>query len=165
MRWTVIDSPIGDLSLAVDDDGFCGLGFGAVDTGRRLVQDPLLTEAQEELKAYFAGELTEFNLPLSIPHGSEFERAVWAQLCRIPYGEMRSYEDLAVAVGKVRASRAVGRANGQNRIGIVIPCHRVVNKSGKLGGYGGGLWRKEFLLNLERGTNGVAHQSQMWATT
>ena len=83
--------------------------------------------------------------------GSEFQEAVWKALLTIPYGETWSYEQLAIAVGSPRGSRAVGLANGQNRIAIIIPCHRVVNKDGKLGGYGGGLWRKQFLLDLERG--------------
>jgi methylated-DNA-[protein]-cysteine S-methyltransferase len=149
MRWTVIDSPIGDLSLAVDDDGFCGLRFGAVDTGPELVHDPLLTEAQEELKAYFAGELTEFSLPLSVPHGSEFERAVWAQLCRIPYGEMQTYGEVAKAVGDAGAARAVGVACNRNPIAVVVPCHRVVGAGGKMVGFGGGIERKRHLLELE----------------
>ena len=88
-------------------------------------------------------------MPLVYP-GTPFQQSVWGQLLAIPYGETRSYEDLAIAVGDKKAVRAVGRANGLNRIGIVIPCHRVVNKSGELGGYGGGLRRKQFLLDLER---------------
>jgi AraC family transcriptional regulator of adaptative response/methylated-DNA-[protein]-cysteine methyltransferase len=80
---------------------------------------------------------------------SPFQREVWGQLLRIPYGETRSYEEIARALGKAGAQRAVGRANGQNRVAILIPCHRVVNKGGQLGGYGGGLWRKQFLLDLE----------------
>src|SRR5262249_7193303 len=82
--------------------------------------------------------------------GSPFQRRVWEQLLQIPYGETRSYEDLAIAVGSMGAQRAVGRANGMNRIAIVIPCHRVVNKNGQIGGYGGGLRRKQFLLDLEK---------------
>ena len=86
--------------------------------------------------------------------GSPFEERVWRALCEIPFGETRSYEDVARVVGSPKGVRAVGRANGLNRIAIVIPCHRVVNKSGELGGYGGGLWRKRRLLHLERGAVG-----------
>ena len=89
-------------------------------------------------------------MPLVFP-GSPFQVSVWKALLTIPYGTTWSYEQLAIAVGTPRGSRAVGHANGQNRLGIIIPCHRVVNKDGKLGGYGGGLWRKQFLLDLERG--------------
>jgi O-6-methylguanine DNA methyltransferase len=92
----------------------------------------------------------EFEVPLHVD-GSPFQERVWRQLLKIPYGETRSYQDVAVKVGSPDAVRAVGTANGMNRIAIVIPCHRVVNKGGKLGGYGGGLWRKQRLLGLEQG--------------
>jgi AraC family transcriptional regulator of adaptative response/methylated-DNA-[protein]-cysteine methyltransferase len=104
---------------------------------------------EHELGDYFAGTLTKFSVPLVYP-GSPFQRRVWRELLNIPHGETRSYEDIAAAIGKPKAVRAVGHANGLNRIAIVIPCHRVINKDGKLGGYGGGLRRKEFLLALER---------------
>jgi methylated-DNA-[protein]-cysteine S-methyltransferase len=150
MRWTVIDSPIGDLSLAADDDGLCGLRFGTVGTAApRLVRDATLTVAQEELKAYFAGELAEFTVPLSDPGGSAFERAVWAQLRRIPYGEMQTYGEVAKAVGEPDAARAVGVACNRNPVAVVVPCHRVVGAGGKLVGFGGGLERKRHLLELE----------------
>jgi methylated-DNA-[protein]-cysteine S-methyltransferase len=147
MRWSVIDSPIGDLSLAVDDAGLCRLRFGRVD--QHLEQDPLLTETQEQLKAYFAGELQEFTVPLSVRGGSAFERAVWAQLSRIPYGEMRTYGEVAKIVGDAGAARAVGVACNRNPIAVVVPCHRVVGAGGKLVGFGGGLERKRHLLELE----------------
>src|SRR5438128_11590727 len=105
---------------------------------------------QNELQQYFAGKLKQFSVPLIYP-GTPFQERVWNELQRIPYGQTRSYEDLANRVGSGGAQRAVGHANGQNRIAIVIPCHRVVNKDGKLGGYGGGLWRKQYLLDLEQG--------------
>src|SRR4051795_12730470 len=108
MRWSVIDSPIGDLTLAVDETGLCRLHFGAAD--RPIDDDPLLTAAAEQLKAYFAGELQEFTLPLSVRGGSDFERAVWAQLSRIPYGEMQTYGEVAKIVGDAGAARAVGTA-------------------------------------------------------
>src|SRR5262249_15171142 len=109
-----------------------------------------LEKLQSELERYFEAKLREFSVPLIYP-GTSFQRQVWDQLLAIPYGETRSYQDLARAVGDSNAVRAVGRANGLNRICIVIPCHRVINKSGELGGYGGGLRRKQFLLDLERG--------------
>ena len=104
---------------------------------------------QVELEGYFAGSLRSFSVPLTYP-GTPFQRRVWEQLLAIPYGETRSYQELAIAVGKPKAVRAVGRANGLNRISILIPCHRVINKDSRLGGYGGGLGRKQYLLNLEQ---------------
>src|SRR5262245_65462515 len=104
----------------------------------------------EELRAYSAGALKTFTVPVRIA-GTPFQTRVWAALQAIPYGETRSYEALADAIGASGAQRAVGHANGQNRIAIVIPCHRVINKNGQLGGYGGELWRKQALLALERG--------------
>ncbi|WUJ73933.1 methylated-DNA--[protein]-cysteine S-methyltransferase [Kribbella soli] len=153
MRWSVIDSPIGDLTLAVDDTGLCRLHFGTSSTAgaadRPVTTDPLLTEAAEQLKAYFAGELQEFTLPLSIRGGSDFERAVWTQLTRIPYGEMQTYGDVAKIVGDVGAARAVGTACNRNPIAIVVPCHRVVGAGGKMVGFGGGIPTKRHLLELE----------------
>jgi AraC family transcriptional regulator of adaptative response/methylated-DNA-[protein]-cysteine methyltransferase len=167
---TWIESPVGPLLAGARPEGICLLEF----TDRRALEAQLATVRQrfscavvpgthehldhlkDELAAYFAGKLKEFKVPLIYP-GTPFQEKVWRQLLKIPYGQTMSYEAMADAVGAFGAQRAVGRANGQNRIAIVIPCHRVVNKSGKLGGYGGGLWRKEFLLGLERGTNGAAH--------
>jgi methylated-DNA-[protein]-cysteine S-methyltransferase len=147
MRWSVVDSPIGDLTLAVDETGLCRLHFGRAD--RPLETDPLLTETQEQLKAYFAGELQEFTVPLSVRGGSEFERAVWAQLCRIPYGEMQTYGEVAKIVGDAGAARAVGTACNRNPIAVVMPCHRVVGAGGKMVGFGGGIPLKRHLLELE----------------
>jgi AraC family transcriptional regulator of adaptative response/methylated-DNA-[protein]-cysteine methyltransferase len=159
-----IESPIGLLVTGATDDGVCLLEF---TEQKRLAQQltmmrklfgaaiapgehPLLAQLRAELDAYFAGVLTRFTVPLVYP-GTPFERQVWEQLLEIPYGETRSYEQVAITIGSPAACRAVGRANGLNRIAIVIPCHRVLNKDGKLGGYGGGLWRKQRLLELERG--------------
>ena len=110
----------------------------------------VLDALRKELKEYFDGKRTKFSVPLEYP-GTPFQTKVWDELLKIPYGKTISYEELARRVGSSGAVRAVGTANGMNRIAIVIPCHRVVNKSGKLGGYGGGLRRKEALLKLERG--------------
>ena len=104
----------------------------------------------KELKSYFQGKLREFSVT-PVMRGTPFQEKVWKQLLKIPYGKTRSYEQIAKAVGRPQAQRAVGTANGQNRMAILIPCHRVVNKSGSLGGYGGGLWRKRRLLTLEQG--------------
>ncbi|QNE19898.1 methylated-DNA--[protein]-cysteine S-methyltransferase [Kribbella qitaiheensis] len=149
MRWSVIDSPIGDLSLAVDDVGLCRLRMGTAEVEPGIVRDPVLLRAQEELKAYFAGELTEFSVPLSVPGGSDFERAVWAQLRRIPYGEMQTYGEVAKVVGDAGAARAVGVACNRNPIAVIVPCHRVVGAGGKMVGFGGGIPRKRHLLELE----------------
>jgi AraC family transcriptional regulator, regulatory protein of adaptative response / methylated-DNA-[protein]-cysteine methyltransferase len=161
---TWIESPLGPIVAAANDDGVCLLEF----TDRRMLETQFrtlrkvfssaivpgenshLNQLQKELREYFAGSLREFSVPLLYP-GTPFQSRVWNELLRIPYGETRSYEDLARRLGSSGAQRAVGHANGSNRIAIVIPCHRVVNKDGKLGGYGGGLWRKQFLLDLEKG--------------
>ncbi|SEE73267.1 methylated-DNA-[protein]-cysteine S-methyltransferase [Streptomyces sp. 3213] len=153
---TVIDSPYGPLTLVADDDGtLCGLYM--VDQRHRPPEesfgtpdDTPFTEATTQLQAYFAGELKEFTLELRL-HGTPFQRTVWDQLRRIPYGETRSYGDLADALGNPGASRAVGLANGKNPIGIIVPCHRVVGANGSLTGYGGGLDRKQRLLDFESG--------------
>ena len=153
---TVIDSPCGPLTLVADDGVLCGLYMTGQrhrppqeDFGPR--DDTLFAEAEEQLKAYFAGELRQFTLALRL-HGTPFQRSVWEQLVRIPYGETRSYGELAGALGSPRASRAVGLANGRNPVGIIVPCHRVVGSDGSLTGYGGGLDRKRSLLDFERGT-------------
>jgi AraC family transcriptional regulator of adaptative response/methylated-DNA-[protein]-cysteine methyltransferase len=112
--------------------------------------DAVIRQTRVEMDQYFAGKRKDFEIPLDYP-GTPFEVKVWTELLKIPYGETRSYEELALITSSKGAVRAVGSANGRNRIAIVIPCHRVVNKSGRLGGYGGGLWRKETLLTLEQG--------------
>jgi AraC family transcriptional regulator, regulatory protein of adaptative response / methylated-DNA-[protein]-cysteine methyltransferase len=110
-----------------------------------------LRQLKIELAEYFRGARKTFTLPLAYP-GSAFQRMVWTALLDIPYGQTCSYDDLARAVGRPGACRAVGTTNGKNRIAILIPCHRVVNKNGQLGGYGGGLWRKQRLLEIEAAT-------------
>jgi methylated-DNA-[protein]-cysteine S-methyltransferase len=152
---TVTDSPYGPLTLVADDGVLCGLymtdqrhrppeeTFGTRD-------DTLFAQAEEQLQAYFAGELKEFTVELRLT-GTPFQRGVWGQLRRIPYGETRTYGQLADALGTPTASRAVGLANGRNPIGIIVPCHRVIGANGGLTGYGGGLERKQRLLDFERG--------------
>jgi AraC family transcriptional regulator of adaptative response/methylated-DNA-[protein]-cysteine methyltransferase len=154
-----METPLGPMIAGATTEGIClleftdrrALGTELADFKLPLVpgDSPLLQRLGDELRAYFAGKLRKFTVPLVYP-GSKFETAVWKALLDIPYGDTRSYEDIARAVGNPKAVRAVGSANGRNRIAIVIPCHRVVNKSGELGGYGGGLWRKKLLLHTEK---------------
>ena len=113
------------------------------------LNDDAFPDAVEQLAAYFAGELTDFDLNLELA-GTAFQRRVWAALQTIPYGETRSYGEIAIQIGAPGASRAVGLANGRNPIGIIVPCHRVIGASGDLTGYGGGLDRKRALLELEK---------------
>jgi methylated-DNA-[protein]-cysteine S-methyltransferase len=148
VEWLGIPAPIGTVGIAVDDAGICRVRFeGPVDAGNG--GDPLLAKAADQIRDYFAGRLTEFDLPLSIRGGTPFERAVWAGIAAIPYGEMRTYGQIAAGVGDRDAARAVGIACNRNPLPIVVPCHRVVGAGGKLVGFGGGLPRKRFLLELE----------------
>jgi len=161
---TWIESPIGPLIAAATSEGVCLLEFSErrmlerqFTALRQLFKKAVIPGKNEhlmllesELKSYFEGELKEFTVSLVYP-STPFQKKVWDQLLKIPYGSTTSYEAIAKRIGSPDACRAVGTANGQNRIAIVIPCHRVVNKSGDLGGYGGGLWRKRKLLDLELG--------------
>jgi methylated-DNA-[protein]-cysteine S-methyltransferase len=145
---TTIPSPVGPLSLTVTDDGAVSrIGFGAGGTS----DDPRFDAVIAQLNEYFAGERTAFDLPLDPEGGSAFERRVWAELLRIPYGETASYGEIATRIGHPGKARAVGRANGRNPIAIVCPCHRVIGSDGSLTGYGGGLENKRTLLDLEAG--------------
>ncbi|RPJ53164.1 MAG: methylated-DNA--[protein]-cysteine S-methyltransferase, partial [Acidobacteria bacterium] len=159
---TAIDTPLGRLIAGATDEGLCLLEFpdrrmleAELARLERLLGRPLvpgshlhLAKAREELDRFFAGTLTQFTVPLVL-RGTPFEERVWRELARIPYGETVSYARLAERLDAPGGQRAVGRANGMNRIAIMIPCHRVVTSSGELGGYGGGLWRKHWLLALE----------------
>lgn len=159
---TLIPSPLGPLLAAATEDGLCMLEFAdreklpkqAADL-MRFYERPVVPGRNEhidrvdrELTEYFAGERKGFDVPLDLK-GTEFQEKVWKELLNIPFGETISYEELATRIGKPTAQRAVGLANGRNRIPIVVPCHRVIQKNGQLRGYGGGLWRKQFLLDLE----------------
>jgi AraC family transcriptional regulator of adaptative response/methylated-DNA-[protein]-cysteine methyltransferase len=164
VRTSWMETPVGPMIGGATDRGVCLLEF----TDRRMLERQLatirkrfgcavvpgehthLTTLRRELEGYFGRELKSFTVPLDI-RGTAFQERVWNLLLQIPYGETWSYEQLAVMAGNPAAVRAVARANGSNRIAIVIPCHRVVNKNGELGGYGGGIWRKTSLLDLERG--------------
>ena len=110
--------------------------------------DPLLLDAADQLRAYFAGELREFDLPLAA-RGTEFQRQVWAAVYAVPYGSTATYSEIAAAVGRPDACRAVGAANGRNPLPVIVPCHRIIGAAGGLTGYGGGLDRKRSLLDLE----------------
>lgn len=158
-----ITTPLGPMLIGTTDDALCLLEF--ID--RRMLETQLqrlqkyfnctfvpgsneITEQTAgEIEEYFDGDRKEFTVPLNIP-GSDFQQSVWKQLTEIPYGKTRSYKEQAIAIGNLKAIRAVATANGDNRIAIIIPCHRVIGSDGSLTGYGGGLWRKKYLLNLER---------------
>ena len=162
-----LDSPLGALIAGASPDGVCLLEFpepGRLESQLAAIRRRLgcefeegdsvhLDHLQRELAAYFAGTLQQFTVPV-VMRGTPFQERVWSQLRRIPYGETRSYDDVARAIRASGASRAVGHANGMNPVAIVVPCHRVINKNGRLGGYGGQLWRKEKLLQLEGATTG-----------
>lgn len=154
--WTETDSPVGSLRLVERGGSLTAIEFEPHRDGdgrpRGVRQDdhPLLLEAARQLAAYFAGDLTDFDLPLA-PEGSDFQQRVWTQLRTIGYGETVTYGAIAHRLGMTNAaSRAVGLANGRNPIPIVIPCHRVIGADGTLTGYAGGLERKQVLLDLER---------------
>lgn len=160
--WSVLPSPVGDLLLLARSGALTGVFFSphkassrhwdhARAHGVHADDEPVLAATRVQLEEYFAGARTVFDLPLDAG-GSSFQAAVWAALGEIPYGETRSYGQIAARLGLVPgASRAVGLANGQNPISIVVPCHRVIGADGSLTGYGGGLDRKRLLLDLERG--------------
>ncbi|MBX3117489.1 MAG: methylated-DNA--[protein]-cysteine S-methyltransferase [Fimbriimonadaceae bacterium] len=162
VRW--IDTPLGAMIAGANDHALCILEY--VD--RRMLEtqlttvrkrfscalvpgeSPILDQIEAELDAYFKGELKEFKTPLEYP-GTDFQMRVWDYLLKIPYGETRSYGQLGKAIGCPDGQRAVGKANGDNRLAIIIPCHRVIKSDGTMCGYGGGLWRKQRLLELEQG--------------
>lgn len=152
-----LPTPIGELLIQAEEDTLVGVYFpGETSTLPFLPAvmlkekdlTPVLKLAKEELAAYFAGTLKEFSLPLKMT-GTDFQMKAWEALLKIPYGETRSYQEQAVNVGSPKAFRAVGGANHANRISIIVPCHRVIGKNRKLVGFGGGLWRKEWLLDHE----------------
>ena len=154
------DSTVGRLIAAAVDDGICWLDFADESRSERhlaTIQRRFCAEVvpgehrwlrllNDELAAYFNGRIAEFTVPI-VARGTAFQERVWSELCRIPYGTTICYEELASRIGQPTAVRAVANANGQNRINILIPCHRVIGKNGDLTGYGGGLWRKRLLLD------------------
>jgi methylated-DNA-[protein]-cysteine S-methyltransferase len=151
MERIYVESPVKRLLLEGDEGGIRRIGFDreAQKRSTKAAEGSVLREAVKQLKAYFAGDLHDFDLPLRM-EGTPFQLSVWRALREIPYGETISYGELARRIGNPSGSRAVGLANGSNPIAIVVPCHRVIGSNGKLTGYGGGLENKELLLNLER---------------
>jgi methylated-DNA-[protein]-cysteine S-methyltransferase len=146
-----LSTPIGTLLLERNADGLAAVRFGgeaAVGDGPAVSADPVLLDAADQLRAYFAGELREFQIRLA-PRGTAFQQDVWAAVSAIPYGSTATYSEMAAAVGRPSACRAVGAANGRNPLPVIVPCHRVVGAAGELTGYGGGLDRKRALLDLE----------------
>lgn len=154
MYYSIIESPIGPIRLVGNEKGLKYLNFLK---GKKRVEIPVdwiennefFWEATRQLEAYFSGKLQSFDLKLS-PEGTDFQKSVWKALCEIPYGETRTYKEIAESIRKPKAYRAVGLANNRNPIAIVIPCHRVIGSDGKLTGYASGLDIKEFLLRLEK---------------
>lgn len=158
------ESPLGEMIAGATDDGVCFLEWhdrGGVDRIKERVIKRYRAQLEEgsnrhlellkkELEKYFSGSLKKFTVPVAVK-GTPFEMRDWEQLLEIPYGSTISYGELARRMGNANASRAVGRANGANYLSIVIPCHRVIEANGKLRGYGGGLWRKQHLIDLEAG--------------
>lgn len=163
--FTTMPSPIGSITIARTNKGICSITFGESTKtlmslrlwSQRWLQqdellrgeDPLLDSVKEELQQYFEGKRTEFSVPLDL-HGTPFQKIVWQQLLKIPYGETRSYKEIAMAIDTPKAVRAIGGANHNNPISIIVPCHRVIGSNGALVGYGGGLTIKEQLLELEQ---------------
>ena len=155
MNYRYVKSPIGEILVAGDSDGLKFIGFP--DGKGRLEPEPSwqlesdgFADVTRQLGEYFAGTRKRFDLKLA-PHGTPFQLQVLQALQQIPYGETRSYRDIATGIGKPKAVRAVGAANGRNPLPIIIPCHRVIGADGSLTGFGGGLPAKRFLLDLERG--------------
>ena len=160
-RW--LDTPLGAMLAITTEEGLCLLEFvdrraleGEIGDLRRIFNAAIvpgasehLDETESQLRRYFEGKLRSFSVPLDTP-GSDFQRAVWGKLREIPLGETMSYAAIAAQVDRAGGQRAVGRANGQNRVAIIIPCHRVIRSDGNPGGYAGGLWRKQWLLHHER---------------
>ena len=143
------NSPIGTIKFVCSENSLQEMQF-TDETGKNpQKQSKIVSTCKEQLDEYFAGKLTEFTMPLDFVNGTTFQRNIWKALQSIPYGETRSYKDIAIQIGNPKAVRAVGGANNKNPIGIVVPCHRVIGSSGKLVGYAGGLDKKEMLLKLE----------------
>jgi methylated-DNA-[protein]-cysteine S-methyltransferase len=164
MYYSFLETPIGDLLLAGDEQGLSLIAFPEGSMRREPESDwvhseDLFTAARDQLTAYFDGTLKEFDLPIS-PNGTEFQLEVLAELQKIPYGTTTSYGEIAKRIGRPKAVRAVGAANGRNPLPIIIPCHRVVGSNGALTGFGGGLPTKEALLRLEMEHSQFPHVNQ-----
>lgn len=145
----VIPSPLGPIRIRSNGEALCGLEFTQDPVSEDAPKDPILIQADKELSEYFEGNRREFTVKLQ-QSGTPFQRIVWEELRKIPYGSTISYGELARRIGNPRASRAVGSANGMNHIAIMVPCHRVITSTGHLGGYASGPDHKSFLLDLEQ---------------
>ncbi len=146
------DSPIGVIEILGTDETICSIMFSeknTVENSKQVDTPKTLDECFVQLDQYFKGERLEFTFPYVV-EGTDFQKKVWTALTRIPFAETGSYRDIAVSIGSEKAVRAVGSANGKNKLSIAIPCHRIIGSNGKLTGYAGGLWRKEWLLQHEK---------------
>ncbi len=153
-QFTYYQSPYGQMTLQANEHGLLGAWFEIQTTQPQQLgiysdNNPILSEAVRQLEEYFLGKRTQFELPLAAK-GTAFQQAVWQALCRIPFGETWSYQQLADEIGNPKAVRAVGLANGKNPISVIVPCHRVIGKNGRLTGYAGGVETKQRLLELEQ---------------
>lgn len=148
-HYFVYQTPAGKLTIASDGSAVTNIAFGAVKLKGEAHPSALTNKAANQLQQYFAGKRTTFDFPI-FANGTNFQQAVWDAVSRIPYGETRSYKEIAALVGNERATRAVGMANNKNPLPIVVPCHRVIGANGKPVGYAGGLKLKEYLLELEK---------------
>ncbi|WP_373944125.1 methylated-DNA--[protein]-cysteine S-methyltransferase [Vibrio chagasii] len=152
-RFTYYDSPLGTVTLQANEQGLLGVWFEThttkpEDLGTQEDSFPIFQSVKEQLERYFAGEDVQFDVPIAAK-GTPFQQSVWHALTTIPYGETWSYAQLADAIGNPKAVRAVGLANGKNPVSVIVPCHRVIGKNGKLTGYAGGIERKQRLLAIE----------------
>ncbi len=144
------NSPIGTIKLVCSGAFLQEISFVEEEGKNPKTYPQIVSRCKEELDSYFAGKLEKFTIPLEFVKGTDFQKDVWRALLNIPYGQTRSYKDIAIMIGNPKAVRAVGGANNKNPIGIVVPCHRVIGSSGKLVGYAGGIDKKEMLLKLEK---------------
>ena len=152
-RFTYYDSPLGTVTLQANEQGLLGVWFEThttkpEDLGIQEDSFPIFQSVKEQLERYFAGDAVQFDVPIAAK-GTPFQQSVWHALTTIPYGETWSYAQLADAIGNPKAVRAVGLANGKNPVSVIVPCHRVIGKNGKLTGYAGGIERKQRLLAIE----------------
>ena len=152
-RFTYYDSPLGTVTLQANEQGLLGVWFEThttkpEDLGTQEASFPIFQSVKDQLDRYFAGEAVQFDVPIAAK-GTPFQQSVWHALTTIPYGETWSYAQLADAIGNPKAVRAVGLANGKNPVSVIVPCHRVIGKNGKLTGYAGGIERKQRLLAIE----------------
>jgi len=175
---TLIDTPVGKMRIGATDEGICLFDFQyrkSIDTIMARIETlsgdkfsegphPHFETLQQQLSEYFTGSRKEFDLPLHL-FGTPFQKSVWQGLMNIPYGHTRSYKEQSIFLGNEKAIRAVAAANGENGIAIIIPCHRVIGGNGSLVGYGGGLQRKKWLLDLERKHSGLSGQGDLFAAS